>query len=249
MSEMDWETTGQQFPPHQSTGQARCPYRPPTDAAGNFQFLQSQSVNPNISFHQPHAPPQGFWDNISPQNMLPHEGMSNRFVPMNNASHTPGRAPDIANFDYHMGLDGHSPPSGPSRHSRFEGSRPLPQRTRSHLIGPPAADAQAGLTIVSSGQPGFSGQVDLASNFNGGNSRRNGSGSAISHENSTSNMPNSQSRHLPPPNSAYHGLYPQQNVSYPRQPRFSADVTVPSGVQSKFWGQYIFQSRATDLLT
>jgi hypothetical protein len=242
MSEMDWETTGQPFPPHQNAGQARCPYVPPRDAAGNFQFpgLQSQSVNPNVSFHPAHPTPQGFWDSFSQQNMLPHEGMSNRFVPMNNGSHHPGRAPDIANFDYHMGLDGHSPPSGPSRHSRFEGNRPLPQRTRSYLGGHPVAETQAGLLVVSSDQSSSSGSVDLASNYNGGNVRRNVSGSAIPQENGSSNLPNSQNRHLPPPNSAYPGLFPQQNVTYPRQPRFSADLTVPNGVQSKYyWPIYV----------
>jgi hypothetical protein len=234
MSEMDWETSGQPFPAHPSIPRERCPYRPPADATGNFQFpgLLSQQANPNMPFHAPHAPHQTFWDSISQQNMPPHEGMNNRFVAMS-TPYPPGRAPDMPNFDYQMGLDVHSPPSGPTRHSRFDSSRPLPQRTRSYHNGMhSSAEAQAILALGAS-QSSSSGAVDLGSSYNGGMARRNGSAAAMPQENGSSNLPGSPSRHLPPPNSAYHGLFLGQNMAYPHQPRFSADGNAQSGAQSK----------------
>jgi hypothetical protein len=231
---MDWETSGQPFPTHPSIQRERCPYRPPTDAAGNFQFpgLLSQQANPNMPFHPAHAPPQAFWDSISQQNMPPHEGMNNRFVQMSNP-HPPGRAPEIVNFDYQMGLDGHSPPPGPARHSRFDGNRPLPQRTRSYHNGMhSSAEAQA-IVALGSSQSSSSGAVDLGSSYNGGMARRNGSAPTMPQENGSSNLQASPSRHLPPPNSAYHGLFLGQNNAYP-QPRFSPDGTVRNGAQGKF---------------
>jgi hypothetical protein len=236
MSEMDWETSGQSFPAHPSIPRERCPYRPPTDAAGNFQFpgLLSQPANPNMPFHPTQAPQQTFWDSISQPNMPPHEGMSNRFVAMS-TPHPPGRAPEIASFDYQMGLDGHSPPSGPTRHSRFDGSRPLPQRTRSYHNGMhSSAEAQAILALGAS-QSSSSGAVDLGSSYNASMARRNGSAAAMPQEGGSSNLPASPSRHLPPPNSAYNGLFLGQNMAYPRQPRFSADGNVQSSAQSELF--------------
>lgn len=239
MSEMDWEMSGQPFPAHPSIRQERCPYRQPAEAAGNFQFpgLLSQQANPNIPFHPTHAPPQTFWDSISQQNRPPHEGMNNRFVQMS-TPHPPGRSPDMATFDYQMGLDGHSPTSGPTRHARFDGSRPLPQRTRSYHNGMhPSAEAQTVMALGAS-QSSSPGAVDLGSNYNGGMARRNGSAPAISQENGTSNSQASPSRHLPPPNSAYHGLFLGQSAAYP-QPRFSPDGTARNGAQSKFLKIYL----------
>ena len=239
---MDWETSGQPFPVHPSIPRERCPYRPPTDAAGNFQFpgLLPQQANPNVPFHPQHTAHQTFWDSISHQNMPPHEGMNNRFVQMS-TPHPPGRVSDIASFDYQMGLDGHSPPSGPTRHSRFDGSRPVPQRTRSYHNGMhSSAEAQAILALGAS-QSSSSGAVDLGSSYNGGMARRNGSAAGMPQENSSSNVPASPSRHLPPPNSAYHGLFLGQNMAYPpRQPRFSGDGNAQSGVQSR-----LFSCRST----
>jgi len=230
---MDWETSGQPFPVHPSIPSERCPYRPPMDAAGNFQFpgLLPQQANPNVPFYPTPASHQTSWDSISQQNMLPHEGMNSRFVQRS----TPGRAPDITSIDYQMGLDGHSPPSGPTRHSRFDGSRPVPQRTRSYHNGMhSSAEAQPILALGAS-QSSSPGAVDLGSSYNGSMARRNGSAVAIPQESGSLNLPASPSRHLPPPNSAYQGLFLGQNTAHPRQPRFSADGNAQSGVQSKFF--------------
>jgi hypothetical protein len=231
MSEMDWETTGQPFTPQPNTEQIQCPYRQSGNRPnnGNFPGAPSASV---VSFNPGQAPPQVFWDNIAQHNLPTHTGLNNRFPPIHANPHLSGRPSESSSFDYHMGLDSQSHSSAQPRNSRFEGNRPPIQRNRPYLNGTHgAAETQSGLVNSSIQSPPSS--IDPGSNYNSGMARRIGAAGTMSHENSAPQLINSPSRHLPPPNSSYAGIFLQQNVPYHRQARFSADLSLPNGPQSR----------------
>lgn len=242
MSEMDWETSSPPFPPSHNAGALRCPYRMPGDGANTFQYQvphsQSQGLITTTSFGSTQASPQGFWNNPTQQTMPPREGMDNRFSQVHGTSIPPVRTPEASSFDYNMNLDGRSHHSAQARQSRFE---PTNQSIRDRSGSYPSGTAQSPATGTGTGsedtsnQPSGSGLADLSSAFNYNHAtiaRRHGSVSSIPFEPNSATLPNSPSRHLPPPNSAYHGTYREQNIPYHQHSRLRSGSI---GTQSKFF--------------
>lgn len=232
---MDWEAGGRPFPPQQSPEQPRCPYRQSSDGGNTFQFPNSQTLgfNPSMAYNPSQPPPQGFWGNGTQQNLPNQEEMNNRFSPVHAVSDASGRLPEAPSFGYQVGSDGQSQPSSQARPSRFEASRSL-QRHSYHLGMPTMAGNGPDLTPGSN--PPLPAAVDSTARLPPG--RRNTSGSTGLHDNGSSDVHTSPSRHLPPPHSAYHNFFLQHAtppVPYPRQPRFSADLSGSNGSQSKFY--------------